>query len=514
MARAAYLIGLALPLIIPVSIIALAAWLFRKAWRGRRVGSEIACSQCGYLLTGTPDDSTRCSECGNGIRIAGGTVKGIRRHRPALMACAVIGIALGFWLAVQPARQAYKSFDFRRLESTQTLLTRVEKQTPTFMQVRSLDSYELSRRLRAGEVSREQADHIVARMLGKENPPLPLDADIAFEAARVGALDTNRIVELSRLVFQFEYNQEPWLLDATTPIIADIRQRGEYRRGEMQFILAAAETKHLSADELPPLLEQAFSKSLRVHARQRANPGGRWPVATEVGLSAFAPGYNVHVKAEEATIAGQNAAVSGDFSIQVDRATAGGSGVQKCIIQIPEAIKPGDSPLKAELTLLVTIRAGANPPHTFRHRSNLRLKLIPPEESAVTPITTPSLEQEIRTTTLLAKWTRSGNTKFFVFIHPASIGRCGHLVAKTPGGDKVIVPLAIPPDASDGISVGSALVPSDTEAFFYVPDSGIAEEDPLINSYYARRVELLPVQTFPNAQKAFDSFRLTSPPGK
>jgi len=39
-------------------------WLIDTGLRGRRVGEHPYCKKCGFDLTGKPDASTRCAECG------------------------------------------------------------------------------------------------------------------------------------------------------------------------------------------------------------------------------------------------------------------------------------------------------------------------------------------------------------------------------------------------------------------------------------------------------------------
>src|SRR4051794_38688488 len=59
--------------------------------RGRRIDDHPLCRRCGFDLTGRPDTSTRCSECGADLIHKNSVRVGHRRRRAILIAS---GIAL------------------------------------------------------------------------------------------------------------------------------------------------------------------------------------------------------------------------------------------------------------------------------------------------------------------------------------------------------------------------------------------------------------------------------------
>ena len=87
--------------LVPLVFLVLALGMLLVGWRGRRVGRSPVCRRCGFDLTGRPETSTVCAECGSELSAPGAIRTGHHRRRRGLLWTGATVLLLGVaWIAV------------------------------------------------------------------------------------------------------------------------------------------------------------------------------------------------------------------------------------------------------------------------------------------------------------------------------------------------------------------------------------------------------------------------------
>src|SRR6188508_1582710 len=91
-------------LAIPVALVVVGISALVRGLRGRRIDDHPLCRRCGFDLTGKPETSTRCPECGSDLTHPRAIRHGHRKRRPALIATGatllmvmLLAVGAGLW---------------------------------------------------------------------------------------------------------------------------------------------------------------------------------------------------------------------------------------------------------------------------------------------------------------------------------------------------------------------------------------------------------------------------------
>src|SRR3954454_15524777 len=115
-------------LLLPLLLLIAGLVMFGRGLRGRRVDDHPLCRRCGFDLTGKPEASEVCAECGADLRAPKAIVHGHRERRAVLAAVgAVLVLVVIVPAAILISSQA-KDFDVYRVIPT-WLIVREAKQT-------------------------------------------------------------------------------------------------------------------------------------------------------------------------------------------------------------------------------------------------------------------------------------------------------------------------------------------------------------------------------------------------
>src|SRR5438874_2059393 len=80
--------------------------------RGKRVNDHPVCRRCGYDLTGLPNASTRCAECGANLHRAGAVQHGQRKARGGLVAIGTLVLLPSLVCSIYVGRQAASAIEW------------------------------------------------------------------------------------------------------------------------------------------------------------------------------------------------------------------------------------------------------------------------------------------------------------------------------------------------------------------------------------------------------------------
>lgn len=145
--------------------------ILHSSWIGRRIGTTPHCVRCGYDLSGRPEDSTTCSECGSDLSTDGAVQIGERHRRWLLfITCAsfLVGSAVLF---VMFTGRALTSADLIPHLPTWYLAWQAERENVPLGPPLPLSLTELLRRQNAGKLSQSQIDSLTARVLRIQSDP-------------------------------------------------------------------------------------------------------------------------------------------------------------------------------------------------------------------------------------------------------------------------------------------------------------------------------------------------------
>jgi hypothetical protein len=186
---------MSLLLILSLAVFLLSCMMIARGLHGRRIDDHPLCRRCGFDLTGRPEDSTRCSECGALLNDTRSIRIGHRQRRGPLIA---IGMAL-----LLPSLALLAGIIFVRAGNVD--LTQYK---PVWLLRRDLDAgvsaqgaalKELARRSIAGKLSAAQAAGVADRALAILTTPTWQPAAAFIEAAHAGnLLDTPRWTAYAR----------------------------------------------------------------------------------------------------------------------------------------------------------------------------------------------------------------------------------------------------------------------------------------------------------------------------
>src|SRR5688572_23584719 len=147
-----------LPAIILLVILLIGLQALLAGFRGRRIDDHPLCRRCGFDLTGRPETSTACSECGADLSQPHAIVIGHRRRRPRLI---VVGALVMAFAIVSIGSMALR-VDFQVYKPTWWVIHEAADKSPSA----PIAAWtELNRRLKAGELSRSQVDRVAALAL-------------------------------------------------------------------------------------------------------------------------------------------------------------------------------------------------------------------------------------------------------------------------------------------------------------------------------------------------------------
>ena len=80
---------------LPVAALLCGSVLLWAGWRGRRVGNHSTCRRCGYDLTGRPEGSNACPECGSDLTRPRAVAVGDWSRKPKLAALGAAAVMVG-----------------------------------------------------------------------------------------------------------------------------------------------------------------------------------------------------------------------------------------------------------------------------------------------------------------------------------------------------------------------------------------------------------------------------------
>lgn len=138
-------------------------WLVKMGVHGQRTGNEPRCARCDYNLTGLPQDSKRCPECGRPFS-EGQTVRGARRRRPLHITAGAVLMLTSWMPLVPPLRQV----DWYRLQPTSWLIDDLDSASRG---VWGRAWWEIERRDKAGQLSDRDWRLIVKYCLREQGKP-------------------------------------------------------------------------------------------------------------------------------------------------------------------------------------------------------------------------------------------------------------------------------------------------------------------------------------------------------
>lgn len=146
-------------LIIAGIALAVGLLLLFIGFRGRRIGTEPRCRQCGYNLTGAASEN--CSECGATIN-QHGIVYGTRRRRPVVIAVAALILPTAGMFGWLDGYSRLRAIDWYPYYPVAWLINQGRAGDDSAI-------YELDRRLRAGKLSKGQVQTLITNALAVQS---------------------------------------------------------------------------------------------------------------------------------------------------------------------------------------------------------------------------------------------------------------------------------------------------------------------------------------------------------
>lgn len=252
-----------------VALTLLGALLAIMGRRGRRIDDHPLCRKCGYDLTGRPETSDRCAECGaelsarRAIRVGNRLPSrrlfwgGLSLTAISLLLCAALS---WLWLTKLDLMQ-YKPL----------WLVRDEASSPRAVQ-RNRAVAELTRRFVAGELTDGQIQAIISGAL-------PLHADPLFPWTEWGGL-------INKLCMAGKISDQDWITLVRQSVELRLLTRSRVRAGDPMPVALALDTRRLPRPNppggvivnMPPLPPPALEVE--------------WLELTLVDVTAPVPGYS------------------------------------------------------------------------------------------------------------------------------------------------------------------------------------------------------------------------------
>jgi hypothetical protein len=188
--------------------------LIRRGLRGRRVGDHPVCRKCGFDLFGLPADQKVCPECGGDLAAQRAVLIGHRQRRPGLIytgsAMTLVFLFIVGVFAVNVAPQ----MNWQQLKPLAWVAWEAKRGD-------AVAWVELSRRAKAGNLSKEDAQPLVAHALAWQKDMTriwrPAVGDFV-EAARDASLVTDeqwatyaKQAPTLSLLWRAQLHKQPWL---------------------------------------------------------------------------------------------------------------------------------------------------------------------------------------------------------------------------------------------------------------------------------------------------------------
>lgn len=152
----------------PLLLLLISLPLLYLGWRGRVVGSQPVCRKCGFDLTGLPETSTNCPECGSDLRRPNATRRGhLLRRRGMLWTGGILlfmGLAFGGLLGIVGAHDA----NFNPYKPLWMLVREVGSSDPTVSQPAMR---EISGRMANGQIADEKIRQLADAALELQGNP-------------------------------------------------------------------------------------------------------------------------------------------------------------------------------------------------------------------------------------------------------------------------------------------------------------------------------------------------------
>lgn len=373
------------------------------------------CRACGFDLTGKPETSHHCPECGSDLTRAKATTIGHRRRRPAAIAIGLLLTLLSTAGVTLFLIASAKTFD-------------IYNYYPDWLLAQSLDSPNARTR---GSAARELIARISADNVSAGRMNSIADRILALQADTKTPWYTGWGDVIETILARGKLSDERARAYATNAISFQLNTRPRVRIGDSLFF---------TVTQLPPRIATGTSLLFNYENKQ------------------------VTIDDLQRDWYGDSKSISSINRIRIGPGVSGFPMLS--IVNIPQAIarlKPGPTTLRATRRLAVAQSTGSGRAFVLDTTITLSapLTLLPPDEPSVALVPDPSLEERIRNSirTISADFRRSyeglivnlqmanppANVGFDIFVlhdgHETKIGSITCAKGKSAGGRSMVAPI-------------------------------------------------------------------------
>lgn len=212
-----------------VVVCLLSAGVFFWAWRGKKIDDHPLCRRCGFDLTGKPEGSGQCSECGADVTRSGAVRVGHRVVRRGWLAGSGVVLVLGLLAGVGGGMVVYKRVDLTPYKPLFVLEREYANGTLTEQHNARA---EIERRLDAGTLNPRRltgtADYILDRQADMNKPwDQVLMGNLFLKLRKMGGVDDERYRRFARQIPVFSSKARELVMEGeAVPVNMEIEFRG------------------------------------------------------------------------------------------------------------------------------------------------------------------------------------------------------------------------------------------------------------------------------------------------